>query len=346
MNRIGERRGRRPGDRAGYLPEEGQSDANKSGPGAPGSTASFRFSNSILAVLFALSLAACGGGGGSATGSGDNGGPRGPGPGNSGKQPGLTAGGVTVLMSNNMDGVANTSMIIRKGVVPWTVPPANTLTAPTGWKAETKLSGDSTLETTGRFHAVTDYATDGDDDYLAYGFWSRNTPDTLDSSGFQSFFYGNMPYAGNIAALPIVNPTNPATVTYTGGAAGVYSISGSDSHGFFRAVAELTTQFGKNGSVRGRIKSIESLSNSPAFSFVDITTLFADFSGNNRFSGTGPHGSTSWGGQFFGPSDSGQIPTGIAGWFEKVVTGSPVDNDDRRAILSGSFGATCSENCN
>ena len=342
MNRIGERRGRRPGDRAGYRCYSGrgtvrQFDAIKSGPGAPGSTTSFRFSNSILAVLFALGLAACGGGGGSATGSGDNGGPRGPVSGNSGKQPGLTAGGVTVSMVNSppTTGVEHTNFTIRKGVTRWATPANHTLGAPsTDWAADTRLSGVSTLETTERFHAVTDYATEDDDDYLAYGFWSRNTPDTLDASGFQSFFYGNMPYAGNVRALATGN------ATYTGGAAGVYRIEDTDDYGYFQANVQLTASFGEGGRVEARMTGITSQSGSPSFNFGDSPPLFADYSGGNRFAGRS-HGPV-WGGQFFGPSGSGQNPSGVAGWFEKVPVDDPAPSDPLnpgRAHLSGSFGA-------
>ena len=244
MNRIGERRGRRPGDRAGYRCYSGrrQSDAIKSGPGAPGSTASFRFSHSILAVLFALGLAACGGGGGSATGSGDGGGPTGP----AAKQPGLTAGGVTASMANTGGGVGNTSILIRTvGGISWSHDPNNVLAAPSAdWVADTKLNAPPTVATQ-RFHAVTDYNTDGDDDYLAYGFWSRNAPDTLDASGFRSFFYGNKPYAGNVRALT-------GSATYTGGAAGVYRILDTDDYGYFKANVALTAGFNDGGRSRRR----------------------------------------------------------------------------------------------
>lgn len=238
-------------------------------------------------------------------------------------------------MTNTESGVGSTAISMRTtGGISWTHNPTNELAASSAdWVADTKLNAPPAL-TTQRFHAVTDYNTDGDDDYLAYGFWSRNAPDTLDASGFRSFFYGNMPYANNVRALTTGN------ATYTGGAAGVYRIEDTDNYGYFRANVQLTASFGDGGNVQARITDISRQSGSPSFNFGDSPPLFADYSGGNRFAGRS-HGPV-WGGQFFGPSDSGQNPTGVAGWFEKVPVDEPAPSDSLnpgRAHLSGSFAA-------
>lgn len=297
-------------------------------------TKTFGLFGALAVLAAATALSGCGGGGG--------GGGFGPGgQGVSVKQPSLTAGGVRASMANTGGGVGNTTILIRTvGGISWSHNPANELTAPSAdWVADTKLNAPSSLARE-RFHAVTDYNTDGDSDYLAYGFWSRNVPDTLTPAGFRSFFYGNMPYAAGIG--DVNGPLN-AVVTYTGGAAGVYRIAGTSSYGYFKGNFQLKAGFGEGGKVEARITGISRQSGSPAFDFGDSSRLFAGYSGGNRFTGLS-HG-PNWGGQFFGPSGSGQIPTGVAGWFENVTSESTATNDNRVAGLSGSFGAKCSNNC-
>ena len=258
------------------------------------------------------------------------------------RQPSLTANGVRAVISF----VGGSPLIdIREPGSAWATPPNDALGPPADWTATTELDGVSTLPTTGRFHVVTDYGKDNDDDYLAYGFWSKNTPDSQGADGFASFFYGNMPWAGNVATLPVA--PQPQPVTYRGGAAGVYKIlgtaevpvQGEATYGHFKANIRLVASFGQNGKVLGYLTDITPLrplnSKNPALS--GVHHMSAEFSGS-AFAGRGPRcGGTCWGGQFFGPSGSEPVPTGAAGWFERLT--SYESGDDRAVRLDGSFGA-------
>ena len=271
---------------------------------------------------------ATGGGSGAATGGGSGTGGGSP---VRTRQPSLSAKGVRAVITYFNGARIDIS---ESSGMSWTEDPSARLDPPAGWSAETKLDGDSTSKTTARFHVVTDYGKVNDDDYLAYGFWSKNLPDTQAADGFVSFFYGNMPYAGNVETLPVT----PQYVIYQGGAAGVYRIVGQDDYSHFKANVELLASFGRDGGVEGKITDISALRpNDHSFSFSNLTTLHADFSGNS-FVGGGPTCRSCWGGQFYGPSGNGQVPTGAAGWFEKLVSNEE-GSGTRQAFLYGSFGA-------
>ena len=214
-----------------------------------------------------------------------------------------------------------------------------------GWTAKTYQDATGSTNNpvdpaTERFHVVTTLGRFSGDNYLAYGYWSKYDPDTLDASGFQSFFYGSMPYPGNIEELP-VDLANPVQVTYTGDAAGVFQIVDTTDYGHFDADITLAAHFGEGGAIRASLTNIQGVDSGP--SFVDIGTLATtEFSGN-RFAGEGPSTLDRWGGLFFGPSASNQVPSGAAGWFE-VISYRTTDNSS--AFLYGSFGAKCTSNCN
>ena len=270
----------------------------------------------VAAGFTLLTLAACGGGGGGGGGFGPGG------QGISVKQPGLTAGGVTAAIGH--DGTNATILIRRPGGGNWPTTPSQVHTAPSGWAAVTKLSPGGGAE---RFHAVTDIDSITDNDYLAYGYWSKNAPASLASSDFQPFFYGNMPYSGNVLTQPL--GTN---ATYTGGAAGIYHIHGTSDYGHFKADFQLRANFGPGGTVVGSLTNIAHLASDPAFAFGNVNSMTGKLS-SNGFSGPTLLGGR-WGGRFFGPS--GALPTGVAGWFEGVGVG---DDGTRLAELYGSFGA-------
>lgn len=250
------------------------------------------------------------------------------------KQPGLTAGGATAGISH--DG-SNPVIKISKGSTEWTTPLSDGYfhTAPDGWSVAAKLAPGNRQQ----FYAVTDIASATDGDYLAYGYWSKYTPDSLAASGFQTFFHGSMPYGGNAAAQSL----SGMTATYTGGAAGVYNIRNTDSYGQFKADFELKASFGPGGSVTGSLTNLSHLTGDPAFAFGNINNVGGRISGNG-FAGNGPRGG-SWGGKFFGPSAGGVLPTGVAGWFERISS-VEIGTSGREALMSGSFGAICSTNCN
>ena len=281
---------------------------------------------------------ATGGGSGAATGGGSGTGGGSP---VRTRQPSLSAKGVRAVITYFNGARIDIS---ESSGMSWTEDPSARLDPPAGWSAETKLDGDSTSKTTARFHVVTDYGKVNDDDYLAYGFWSKNLPDTQAADGFVSFFYGNMPYAGNVGTLPVA--PQPQPVTYRGGAAGVYKILGDLDedvdevpYGHFKANIRLVASFGQNGKVLGYITDITPLrplnSKNPGLS--NVHAMSAEFSGST-FVGRGPRcGGSCWGGQFFGPSGGGQVPTGAAGWFERLT--SYESGDDRAVSLYGSFGA-------
>ncbi len=327
MDRTGGSGGRNSGGGAGCARclEKGKARRAGSGAVSPPRRPAWLL---VLAVPVTLGLGACGGGGGPAAAGLGSGGPGGAGS-SSTARPGLTAGGVTASIQFSGGPVIE----IRKGSEIWTDAPPASLAAPSGWTAATRLDAAPDAATA-RFHAVTNIASDSDGDYLAYGFWSRHAPDTQEAAGFQPFFYGKTPYAGNVATLPIADPP----LSYTGGAAGVFRIAGTDDYGHFTANIELRAGFGSGGKVQGEITGITPLTPVTGFGFGDIEGLFAQYSGN-RFAGSGSTNASRWEGSFFGPSGGGQPPTGVGGRFEALYSESTVDGDDRGARLSGSFGA-------
>ena len=272
------------------------------------------------AAAVALGLSACGGGGG-----GSGAGPSGPSGGGSptstpastgGKTPSLTAGGVRLLIQEGAGGVANLN--VAEGNVSWGTTPNHALSAPTGWRAVSKVNPSPV---THRFHAVTDIASFADADYLAYGHWAANFSSPTEKPDFKPFFYGNKLYTGNV-------PASTPTATYTGGAAGIYETGTPGTWGYFSSAISLSANFG-TGKVTATLSGFSIVTAlSPSFSFSNVTTEAATISG-------GSFTQTLWGGRFFGPS--GAAPTGAAGWFEGLT--SAESGGTGSATLHGSFAA-------
>ena len=284
------------------------------------------------AAAVALGLSACGGGGGGGTATGgggtatggSGGGPSGPSGGGgptstAQKEPSLTAGGVTVGVRDG--GGGSFGITITKGGTPWTVTANNQLAAPTGWTAVTRLNSGNT-GSSHRFHVVHDIASLSDADYLAYGHWSANFPSPpAEKPDFESFFYGKLPYTGNV-------PASTPTATYTGGAAGIYKTGTPGAWGYFKSDISLEANFG-TGKVTATLSGFGVVSAlSPSFSFSDVTMSAATISGSSFTA-------ADWGGRFFGPA--GAAPTGAAGWFENLV--SQQHGGTGSATLYGSFAA-------
>ena len=313
----------------------------------------------ILSILVFL-LTACGGGGGGSgapaesgepprmaqppgqetgtqTGDGASSVPATPAtPATPAKQPGLSARGVAVSIAHN--GFEPTFKV-NKGQVPWTHEGFKTLPGDGGdWKGTAaKLNANQTE----RFRAITDFTGSGDMDYIAFGYWSRHPAASVDlDNGFEPFYYGSMPYAGNVKNLG-------RNATYTGNAIGAYQVLSTATRGYFSARVNLTASFGSSGQVQARVVKAsdieESYHNSrdPLSGFGDSASLSADYDSSGRsFAGDCGAGGCEWGGYFLGPSDSGQVPTGAAGWFKKLTIHQDLSDGSRRtARLDGSFGA-------
>ena len=313
---------------------------------------------SILSILVFL-LTACGGGGGGSgtpaesgepprmaqppsqemgaqTGDGASSVPATPAtPTTPAKQPGLSARGVAVSIAH--DGFEPT-FEVNKGQTRWTREGFKTLPGDGGdWKGTAaKLNANQTE----RFRAITDYTGSSDMDYIAFGYWSRHPATSVDlDNGFEPFYYGSMPYAGNVKNLS-------GQATYTGDAMGVYKVTRSlgslRTYGYFDAQVSLTASFGSSGEVVGSMTGITD-TEERYLNGHDPLSIFGDqvaFSANYDSSGRSFAGD-SWGGYFLGPSDNGQTPTGVAGWFEGLTIEERSCSDFvcRTARLEGSFGA-------
>ena len=274
----------------------------------------------------ALALSACvsgGGGGGGGAGSGSS----------SGLAPSssASAGGVRAVIS----WTGSPAIGVFKGADPWTHNPGTVQPAPSGWTAVTKqdAAGNAATEL---FRVVTNLDA-SEEDYLAYGYWSRLPLDSLDD--FKPFYYGHTPYTGNVVE-------QTGTATYTGGATGVYQTDTSSGStavaGRFTANVSINVSFGNNtesAGLRFGMSNIETLTSAgaagPGLNSIPATAVTADATGSS-FTGKGNTGAARWGGRFFGPS--GGKPTGIAGWFRKLHTTNSANNAS--VLLSGVFGAT------
>ena len=262
------------------------------------------------------------------------------------KQPGLSAKGATVTIGHSGD---LPTFAVNKNGTAWTRD--GFAYFPGGgdngdWTSTaTKLNAAETE----RFRVVTDIAGPADADYLAYGYWSRHPASSLYHNDFEPFYYGSMPYAGDVRNLS-------GQATYRGNAIGAYKIAHKPVHspgsvftyGYFEARVRLTASFGPSGQVEGRMTNIQDLEESypdgtdPLSGFGDPSPFFADYdSSGSSFAnkGCGTSG-CDWGGYFLGPSDSGQVPTGAAGWFEELGITEPCTPFVCRTVkLDGSFGA-------
>ena len=291
-------------------------------------------------------------GGGAPAGSG---GP-GSGPASSTKRPGLSAGGVTVGISHK-DGLATFS--VNKGGTPWTDDGFKHFRGGAGsgdWTGTaTKLNANAATATE-RFRVITDIdiVEPKDEDYIAYGYWSRNPSTSYDSSGdsftnmdldngFEPFYYGSMPYAGDVKSLV-------GEAIYTGDAMGAYQISDlTTTHGFFEAQISLTATFGPDGRVEGRMTGMNDTERlflegeNPLSILSDPLSFSADYDSSGRSFANRDCGiaSCDWGGYFLGPT--GQAPTGAAGWFRNLtidkIIGSGITASRITTRLDGSFGA-------
>ena len=175
-----------------------------------------------------------------------------------------------------------------------------------------------------------------DADYLAFGYWNMIDIESL--AGVVPFYYGSMPYAGNVQALS-------GSATYNGNAAGGYEHKTYDAgtgaatstFGHFTAAVRLNAFFGGEDGM----STIDGMVN--AFAFLDSAGSDSGLSNVsdwqvmlNRTEVTGQNfmGSTNggnWNGAFFGPSDEGQLPSGVAGGFNAAF---------ENGAVKGAYGAT------
>ena len=195
--------------------------------------------------------------------------------------PGLSAKGVTVTVAHN--GNVPTFAVNKNGTA-WTRDGLRSL--PAGgdngnWTdATTKLNADATQ----RFLVITDIAASSDADYMAFGYWSRHPSASLDlDNGFEPFYYGSMPYAGDVRNL-----SGQATYTYYGNATGAYSILDTSNRGYFTARVSLTASFGSGGQVEGRMAKIADIEKlweegrDPLSGFGDLPLSSAGYDSSGR----------------------------------------------------------------
>ena len=299
---------------------------------AGGRLVAVRYAWLPLTAAFALALSACGGGGGGPSATGAPGSVRSAGDGTASLGSSPSAGGVKVGVTY----AAQPVIRVTKGGVNWALDPAWTVQpAPAGWAAVTKLNASPDMATE-LFRAVAKIAGVSDEDYLLYGYWNRLPLDSLDD--YKPFYHGKTLYTGNVRQ-------QTGRATYSGGATGVYRLSpptGSTSvDGRFTADVTISVSFGADSEparLRLSISNIATLTSAgatgPALS--DNAGLTARTAGRS-FTGTGDTQGSRWGGQFFGPSSG--VPTGVAGWFEKLDTEVSTSTTGDFGSLSGAFGA-------
>ena len=173
-----------------------------------------------------------------------------------------------------------------------------------------------------------------DADYLAFGYWNMIDIESL--ADVMPFYYGAMPYAGNVQALS-------GTANYTGNAAGGYEHKTYDAgtgtptstYGHFTAAVRLNAFFGGEdgmSTIDGIVDAfdLEVQGSDPALDNIDWEVMLnrTEVTGQN-FMGTTNGGN--WNGAFFGPSDEEKLPSGVAGGFNASLGNGAV---------KGAYGAT------
>ena len=183
--------------------------------------------------------------------------------------------------------------------------------------------------------------------YVAYGWWSRETSDDVDVFAFQQ----DIGTDANVTSTTTVT----GTATYSGGAAGKYAIynplDADDSDaGAFTAAAKLTAEFGKNdveGTVSGELTNFMADGTSKDWTVTlkgsgdsDGAALASGvISGGETvwsIGGTEADAGGSWSGNFYNAADAanvGDAPANAAG----VFTSNYGDGVGR---MSGAFGAS------
>ena len=167
-----------------------------------------------------------------------------------------------------------------------------------------------------------------DGDYLAFGYWNMIDIESL--ADVVPFYYGSMPYEGNVQALS-------GAATYNGNAAGGYEHKTYDAgtgeptstYGHFTADVRLAAFFGGvdgMSTIDGMVDAFALVAQTGSAPTVDWEVMLerTEVTGQN-FVGT------NWNGAFFGPSDDGQLPSGVAGGFNATL-----DN----GAVKGAYGAT------
>ena len=173
-----------------------------------------------------------------------------------------------------------------------------------------------------------------DPDYLAFGYWNKVAIESL-ADDVTPFYYGSTPYAGNVQALS-------GSATYTGAAAGGYEHrtydqntgKPSSTYGHFTAAVSLNAFFGGEdgmSTIDGMVDTfvlVAQEGDNPLVGDWGVMLKRTEVTGQSFMGGTnGGH----WNGAFFGPSDEGQLPSGVAGGFD-----AEFDN----GAVKGAYGAT------
>ena len=163
-----------------------------------------------------------------------------------------------------------------------------------------------------------------DADYLAFGYWNKVPAETL--ADFVPFYYGSMPYGGNVQALS-------GTATYTGHAVGGYQRNNYDAQtgvadptfGHFIANVRLSAFFGGEDGM-STIDGIVEDFTTPTTGDQDLLALWEVMLKRTEVNGQTFNGDTdggTWDGAFFGPAtdDDGMMihPSGVAGTFNATV---------------------------
>lgn len=193
------------------------------------------------------------------------------------------------------------------------------------------VDGDATWALVGgwSFEADADETIEVPDaDYLAFGYWNMIEIESL--ADVVPFYYGSMPYEGNVQALS-------GAATYNGNAAGGYEHKTYDTdtgdptstYGYFTADVRLAAFFGGEdgmSTIDGMVDTFALVAQTGNAPTVDWEVMLerTEVTGQN-FVGT------NWNGAFFGPSDDGQLPSGVAGGFNATL-----DN----GAVKGAYGAT------
>lgn len=278
------------------------------------------------AAIAAMLLSACGGGGSGPPGADV--------PGSFGRG----AEGVTVAVSRD-HGASTAGFAFTKGGAAWTADPsgghAHMASGAAGWfgaaktdaaagaAAQERIAAYSNIE---EASAPPNSAADGD--YLVFGYWNE----LADATRVTPFYWGPMPYAGDVTAR-----TAP-TVSYHGRAAGTFKADGHQHRGYFTARAVLVADFGA-GLLGGRVSDfrLQAVTGGapPSTTGASVSLNELRLTGNH-FSGATNRGGK-WSGSFFGPA--GADPTGVAGVFDDRLS-TTINGAYVLTAVTGAFGAT------
>ena len=201
-----------------------------------------------------------------------------------------------------------------------------------------------------------------DSEFLQFGWWMSEPTRSTGTYQFATFVDGS-DYRATVAATETTGAGVTGDATYTGNAAGRYSVG--DDAGAFTASASLTAKFGNGtavGTISGMISGFQgdadmsgwsvelkritltdfaandATSDAPAFTSGNLDQSSSTYDGTIATLGdTMAHGS--WSGRFYGNARNADRPGTLSENAQPLAVGGQFDAAGTEASISGAFGA-------